>query len=309
MYVPEQNRQVAISTRNGSKFYSVPVGETDRGSETSVTGAANRTVSYINAYAQSFTVSSAGVLTKLEINVKTVAGSSPLVIKIHADSAGNPGAVIATSTIPYSGVAATYGYVVARFVEAPTVATSTTYWYSVSIQDDTGTTYHISSNTNGTSAKASVNGGENWSSTAYKLNYKAYVSTTGGVNGMARYYPSTGSAVTFFGHGTNIYSVNDSTGAVTSQKSGLNASATYTRYAQFDNAIFMVNGYDTMQRSTGTTFANVTQAPFVPTNVIVHELKLFIVDSTNKNLIRYSDEMDYTTWDAANFIYVPESKS
>jgi hypothetical protein len=309
MYVPEQNRQVAISTRNGSKFYSVPVGETDRGSETSTTGAANQTVSYINAYAQSFTVSSAGVLTKLEINVKTVAGSSPLVIKIHADDGGSPGAVLATSTIPYSGVTGSYAYVATRFVEAPTVATSTTYWYTVSIADDTGTTYQISSNTNGTSAKASVNGGVNWASTSYKLNYKAYVSTSGAVNGMARYYPSTGSAVTFFGHGTNIYSVNDSTGAVTSQKSGLNANATYTRYAQFFDDIFMVNGYDVMQRSTGTTFANVTAAPFNPINVIAYENKLFIIDSTNKNLIRYSDDLDYTTWDATNFIYVPESKS
>lgn len=308
MYVPEKDRQVAISTRNGAKSYSTPVGETDRGNETSVTGAANKTVNYLNAYAQSFTVSAAGVLTKLEINVKTVAGSSPLIIKIFTDSSGNPGTLLATSSIPYTGVTSTLGYVAAKFVEAPTVATSTTYWYTVSIADDTGTSYQISSNTNGTSAKASVNGGTTWASTSYKLNYKVYVSTSGGVNGMARYYPSTGSAVTFFGHGTNIYSVNDGTGAVTSQKSGLNASATYTRYAQFNDTIFMVNGYDTMQRSTGTTFADVTQAPFVPINVIVHELKLFIIDSTNKNLIRYSDEMDHTVWDAANYIYVPESK-
>jgi hypothetical protein len=307
MYVPDQNRQVAISTRNGATTYSVPVGETDRGNETSTTGAADQTVSYINAYAQSFTVSAAGVLTKLEIRVKTVAGSSPLTVKIYSDSSG-PANLLATSTIPYSAVSSSYGYVAVRFVEAPTVATSTTYWYTVSIDEDTSTTYNISSNTNGTSAKASVNGGINWSSTSYKLNYKAYVSTSGGVKGMTRYYPSSASAVTFFAHGTDIYSVDDGTGAVTSRKSSLNSNATYTRYAQFDDAIFAVNGYDVMQRSTGTTFSNVTAAPFNPINVIVFDLKLFIVDSTNKNLIRYSDEMDYNTWDAANYIYVPESK-
>lgn len=269
----------------------------------------DKTVNYINAYAQSFTVSTAGVLTKLDIYVKKIAGSSPLTVKVYANNSGAPGALLATSTIPYDNISTTYGFVSCRFVEAPSVATSTTYWYTLSITDDTNTSYQVSTTSTTTNALSSVNGGINWSAATYSLYYKTYTSTAGGVNGIGRYNPNTGSQVTFFGHGTDIYSVDDSTGAVTSRKSSLSSSATYTRFAQFDNAIFAVNGYNTMQRSTGTTFADVTQAPFVPTNVIVHELKLFITDSTNKNLIRYSDEMDYTTWDAANYIYVPESKS
>lgn len=271
-------------------------------------GQADRTVNYIDAYAQPFTVSSNGVLTKLDIYGKSVAGSSPMTVKIYSDVGGDPGALLATSTIPYTSFTGSYSFVSARFVEAPTLATSTTYWYTVSIDDDTNTTYQIASMTAGTDAKASVNGGVNWSATTYRLYYKTYVSTSGGVKGMTRFYPSTASAVTFFAHGTDIYSVDDSTGAVTSRKSSLNSNATYTRYAQFDDAIFAVNGYDVMQRSTGTTFSDVTQAPFNPINVLVYENKLFIIDSTNKNLIRYSDDIDYTTWDATNFIYVPESK-
>ena len=302
-------KSLAVRVNNTSNFLATTLIYTDYITIENSTGQAGKTISYVNAFAQSFVPSATGVLTKLDLDIRLVAGTSPLIVKVYSDSGGAPSQLLATTSIPYTAVTSSFAFVGCRFVEAPAVTSGTTYWYALSIADDTGTTYQTNSNTLGTSALASINGGENWSSTSYKLYYKAYVSTSGAVNGMARYYPSTGSAVTFFGHGTNIYSVNDGTGAVTSQKSGLNANATYTRYAQFDDAIFAVNGYDVMQRSTGTTFANVTAAPFNPTNVIVHELKLFIVDSTNKNLIRYSDEMDYTTWDAANFIYVPESKS
>lgn len=308
MYKADVERQVAISTREGAEFYSVPIGEANVGQQISTAGAGVLTFNYISWYAEKFTVSTAGVLSKLDLNLKLGSGTSPITIKVYADNAGIPGQQLAISTIPANELTASFAYHTARFVEAPALALATNYWFTVSVQESGSDYHYVSSTTNTSLTKSSVDRGKTWASQAYSMNYKVYTSTSGGVKGASRFYGSTPTGTTFFAHGTSIYSLNDGTGVTTAQKTGLNASTDKVRFAQLNAGLYAANGYDNLQRSTGTTFAAVASCPSAaPSLVITHKAKLFVVDGTDKNLIRWSNENDYNTWTSTDAEYVPES--
>jgi hypothetical protein len=309
MYLKETERQVAISTRTGAGFYSIPIGETNRAEETSTTGAATINFSKTLWVAQKFTPSVNGNLTMIEINIATDTGSGPVAVTIHSDDSNKPGTQLAESSIFNSDVDDTAAYVQARFVEAPALVSTNDYWVVFKVREGDTTEYAITTTTNGTAASSTTNGGTNWTTISANLNYKVYLSTAGGVLGSFRYYPQSAQNLTVFAHNTDIYSIDDSNGTTTSRKSGLNASATNYRFAQFDDAIFVANGYDSLQRSTGGAFANVTQAPSVPSHVVDHKNRLFIVSASDKNRLEFCELADYTDWESTGFIYVPSPKS
>lgn len=308
MYKSDDTRQVAISTRNGVEEFSIPVGETLDDSEQSVTGASTVNVDNVNVSSQPFTTVTAGVLSKVEIGMDSEDASSPLYIKIYTDNSGEPGSLVACSSILPTDV--TTGYVEARFIEAPTLDAATTYHIVLQAQEG-GDTFTLQTTTNSTDALRSVDAGDIWTSTSYSINFKQYYATSGGVKGGIRFSPSTGSRVTFFAHGNDIYSVNDGTGAVTSQVGSLNASATKVRMAQYDDAVFAVNGYDNLHRSTGTTFSDVsgTSTTTVFNNIFAFENRLFGVKASEPTRIEWCELADYTTWDSTAFAYIPEPKS
>lgn len=308
MYKADTERQVSISTREGAVFYTVPIGEASAGTQTNTTGAADRSFDVVNWFAQKFTVSTAGILSKLELNLKKGTGTSPITVKICEDATGSPGNQIAISTIPADTLTTSYGYKTAYFVEGPSLSLSTDYWIVISVQETGSDIYFISTTTNTSLGKTSLDAGKTWSSLTASGNYKVYTATSGPVKGMTRFYPPNNVPVTFFAHGNNIYSVNDSTGATTTQKSGLNAAATKVRFAQLNNAVYAANGYDALQRSTGTTFSSVSlPVSITPRLLCTHKAKLFAVDATDKNLMRWSEENDYTNWLSTSAEYVPES--
>ena len=94
------DRRVAVGTRKGPGFYSVPLGETVDQQQTSTTGAADQVVGTSTWYGKKFTAGASGRLTKVDVRVKN--NSTPtqhLIVAIYSDSGGSPSSLLATSSI------------------------------------------------------------------------------------------------------------------------------------------------------------------------------------------------------------------
>lgn len=311
LFDPEtEGSRVSISKRKGRTFYSVPVGETNVGSITATTGAADQTTTTVKRLAQKFTVSSAGCLTKVDINIKNDAsGTAPLIVQIYTDNGGSPSTTaLGTSSIKNGDITSSYQYLSARFIEAPTVSTSTDYWLVVYIQTEGTNNYKWSSTTSAATAKESADSGNNWLTTSYALNYKVYVSTSGTTKGQTRFYRSTTTPEQIFAHGTNLYKVNDSTGAVTSIKAGLDTSAASYKFANVNDKLYFVNGYNTPFVYDGTSVTVAGGSPPVAISVVLHKNRLFYL-SANTNRVDFSDIAAYETIASTNFLYVPSPKT
>lgn len=310
------DRRVAVGTRKGPAFYSVPVGETVDQQQTSVTGAADASIGTDMWYGKKFTAGASGRLTKVELNLKT--GTNPaqhLMVCIYSDSGGSPGVLMASSAILSSEITGSYVYEVARFVEAPVVASGTSYWVVAYMQTGGSGNYFWSSTTNATTAKTSNNQGGTWSTTTYDLNCKTYVSTNAPFLGGIKFTPSNATAKTIIAAGTTVYSVSEVDGSLTSLKTGLSASATSYNFAQSNDVLYVTNGYDTPQQYDGTTWQNVSASSGYTGNIpisqfcIFHKNRLWTVDTSNPTKLVFSDLGDYNKYTSTNFIFAPSPKS
>lgn len=310
LFAPDNTqKRVSLSKRKGHSFYSVPIGETVDQQITSVTGAADQSVGLVSWVAQKFIAGSSGNLTKIEINLKnTASGTGPIIVAVYSDNSGSPGTLLGTSSIVNSSITGTYQYLGARFIEAPTQVSGTTYWVVAYIQANGSNSYKWSSTTSATTAKTSPDGGNTWASTSFAMNIKTYISTAGGVKGLWRYYRSTASPVQLFAHGTNVYTVNDGTGATTSIKSGLNSTATIYDWTSVNDKTYFVNGVDAPQVYDGSTVANVGGSPPTADNVEIHANCLFLLQP-NTNYVVFSEPGVYETFDATAFLYIPSPKT
>lgn len=301
--------RTALAKRQGHEFYTVPAGETVDQQITSTTGAASQTVGLTTWIAQTFTAGADGNLTKVDVNVKNVdSGTGPLIVALYSDNSGTPGTVLATSSVPNSSFTSSYQYLSARFIEAPTVASSTAYWVVCYLQSDGTNDYDWSSSTSASTAMTSSDSGNTWSSASFEMNLKTYVSTAGGVLGLTRYYRSSVSPVTVFAANTNVYKVNDVTGAVTSIKSGLNASATSYDWVTVNDILYYVNTYDAPRKWDGTTEAAVGGSPPTSCQVELYTNHVFYLQPST-NYVVYSEAGTYETFDATAFLYVPSPKT
>lgn len=309
LYDPGNTSQrVALSKRKGHIVYSTPVGETVDQQITSTTGGADQSVGLVTWIAQKFTAGASGNLTKIDVRLKnTASGTGPLIVALYTDSSG-PSSLLATSSIPSASLTSSYQYLSARFIEAPAVASSTSYWVVCYIQTDGSNSYAWSSTTSATTAMTSADSGNTWSAASFAMNLKTYVSTAGSVLGLHRFYRSAASPIQLFAFGTNIYSVNDSTGAVTSIKSSLSSSATFYDFAPVNDKVYFVNGQDSPQVYDGSTVAAVGGSPPVADNAEVHVNRLFLLQP-NTNYVVFSDAGTYETFGATSFLYVPSPKT
>lgn len=307
IFAPKDNtKRVAISKRSGYTKYSIPVGEAVNTTQTSVTGASDKTLSTSTWLAMPFTASSATRLSKVELNTKNNnSGTGPIIVKIYTSVAGAPGVLLASSSIPASTPTSSYVYNEARFIDAPLLATSTTYWIVAYVQSDGTNDYKWSGTTTVSTALSSSNSGGTWSATAYGLNFKIYLSTDGKVLGQTRYYNTTQSPAQIFAFGTAVYSVNDSTGAVTTIKTGLSSSATFYDFVTVNNKLYYTNGVDVPQVWDGTTNAIVGGSPGVSSEVILHANRLFWRSVSDPNKYIFSDAAAYETYQAVSFVYIP----
>lgn len=304
------DRRVAVGERKGPGFYSIPLGETLDVQQASVTGAADQIITTTGYQAGQYVALSSGRLTKVELNLKN--GTVPtqhLIVEIRADSSGSPSTVLATSSILSTNIGVPYAYLSARFVEAPSIISGTTYWVVVYMQMGGTGNYLISSTTNATTAKTSNNSGGTWTVSTYALNMKVYLSTSTKLLGGTRFTPSNSIAKTVIAHGTNVYTVNESTGATTSIKSGLNVNATDYYFDQSNNGLYWTNGFDVPQFWDGTTVAVVPGSPPVSKFCIFHKNRLWLVDAANPTRIVYSELGEYGQFLSTSFIYAPSPKS
>lgn len=302
--------RVSVSKRDGQAFYSVPIGETNRFAQTSTTGAADQAITIISYRAKKFTVSAAGRLTKVSLNLKNNnAGIAPLLVSIYTSVSGAPGALLAQSSILGSSITSTYAYVTAEFLEAPIVALTTDYWIVVGQQSEGTGDYKWSSTTNATTALTSPDAGNTWVATVYDLDCNVFVSTDKAIKAIYRYYTTTGSPVTLFVHDTVLYSVNDATGATTSVGTGLNATATDYRFITVEDIVYFVNGVDVPQKYNGTAMSAVGGSPHVGIDICLHKNLIFILGLENDVIWSIEDNTSYEVFEADAIQYIPSPKS
>jgi len=300
--------RVCISKRDGRTFYTVPVGETDRGSQTSVTGASTVTVGSINWLAQKFTVSAAGRLTKVTLNLENInSGTAPLLVDIYNEVSSAPGVKLASSSISQSSITGSLAYQTVRFIEAPQVATSTNYYIVIHQQTEGTGTYTLSTTTNSTLAMTSSSAGNAWTAAAYSLNYHVFVSTDSPLKSFYRFYRSSAGPVTLLVVGTTLYSVNDSTGALTSISTALNTAATNYRWTTIQDVCYFVNGVDVPKKYDGTTLSDVGGTPGVSIDLVSHKDRLWLLNNDGK--VVYSDPAAYETFGLTSFVYAFPPKS
>lgn len=304
------DRRVAVGTRKGPGFYSVPLGEALDQDQSSVTGASDQTITETTWVGKKFTAGATGRLTKVELNIKQ--GTVPtqhLIVAIYSDSSGSPGNLLATSSILLGDTTTSYAYETARFIEAPSVVSATAYWIVCYQQEGGSGNWSWSTTTNATTAKTSTNSGGTWATTSFDLNAKTYVSTGSKFLGGLRYTPSSGTNKTVIAHGTAIYSVDDLTGATTVIESGLSASATDYYFDQADDKLFYTNGFNAPRFWNGTTVTALTSYLSTGKFAAFHKNRFFTVDPTDPTKIKFSDLGDYEASQSTNFIYAPSPKS
>ena len=295
-------------TRKGFDFHSAAVGETQDANIVSVTGANTVGINNATRIAQKFTTSAAGRLTKIDVNIKNDAGASgSIMAEIWTAVGGFPGSLLATSSISPSTPTSTLAYQTFYFVEAPALTITTDYFIVIYTQSGGDGSYYLSTTTSATTALKSTNIGVNWSTTSYAINFKQYYATSGAVKGLFRAYKSDGTKITLFVHGTSLYSVNNSTGALTAIKTGLNASATKYRFTIVNDIVYYVNGYDGYRKWDFTTESQVSATNY--THICQHKGMIFLVTSLDPNKIVFSNFGLYETFTSTDFIYIPAPKT
>lgn len=288
-------------TRKGFDFYSDAAGETKDQEITSTTGAADKALSTTARLAQKFTAGTTGRLSKVELNLKNSASATgTVIVELWSDSTG-PSVKLARTSIANTSIAATYGYTVARFPDAPAVTASTAYWLVTYVQATGANSYYWSGNTSATTAMASTDSGVTWATTTYCLNFKQYYATTGAPKGTTRLYKSDGTKVTLFAHGTSLYSVNNVTGALTAVKTGLNASATDYSFVLINDIVYYCNSFDGLRKWDFTTESQVNATNY---SILCHHKGMLCgarVDEPTR--LDYSNFGEYETFTSTDFVY------
>ena len=295
-------------TRKGIDYYSDAAGVTLDQSQVSITGAGSAAFSQTTWLAQKFTAGTTGRLTKLDINLRNTAGGTgtPL-IEVYTDNAGSPGTLITRSSIASSSLSSSYDYKTVRFFEPPLLLATTAYWIVARVQATGGNSYSWSSTTNTTTAKTSTDSGGTWSSTSYALNFRQYYATDGEVKGLYGTTKSDGTNVTLLAHGTTLYKVNEVTGALTSIKTGLSASATDYRFETANDIVYYVNGFDGYRKWDFTTESQVNATNY--TLIRLHVGCMFLLKKDDPNWVSYSNFGEYETFTSTDFFTAPAPKS
>lgn len=294
-------------TRKGADFLSDAVGETIDVQQTSTTGASDQDFSQTARVAKKITFTTTGRCTRLDVNLKNSASATgTVIVELWSNSSGEPGSLLAKSSIAASAIDTSYAYETVRFIEPPAV-TATDYWVVVYVQPNGTGSYKISSTTNASTGLTSTDSGTTWTGSSEDYNVKAYLSTDSAVKGVNRAYKSDGSKKHLFAAGTALYGVDEVTGAVSSIKTGLSSSATHYRFVTVNDIVYYVNGIDGIRKWDFTTESQVDTDN--ATIVVEHKGLLFFADKNDPNKVFYSNFADYETFTSTDFIYVPSPKT
>lgn len=296
-------------TRKGFDYYSAAAGEAQDQAITSSTGAADVSFTTTTRLAQVFTAGSTGQLTRLDINIRNPSsiGTGVVLACLYSSTTGSPGTLLATTSVSSTKIISSNSYVSFYFSSAPSVSSGTSYWIVLYVQPIGSNNYTWSSTTASSTAKISVDSGVTWSATGYSMNFKQYVSTTGGVKGLFRAYKNNGTKVTYMAHGTSLYTVDEVTGALTVIKSGLNAAATNYRFAFANDVLYYVNGYDGYRSYDGITEKQILSTNY--TLICWHKGLIFLGGGPDPNAIVFSNFGIYDTFTSTDFVYAGAPKT
>ena len=313
MYARNDGEQrVSMRTRKGAGFFSTPYGETlgvqNIGSNTG--DAPIGTELYV---AQPFTPSTTNPYTKLDLRIKKAAGATGhVIVEIYANSGSLPASIIDAGGTPLaqgyihaSEITDSYQYLTPRFIDAPTLTSGTQYWILVYIQDNGGGTYYLSKTATTDQAFSTETGGQLWTALGYSINFKTYYAISGSVRGFSLRYPSDTSANRIImAHRDKILAVPKNTG-VPAVIDTITDGSSKVRFVQHNDKTIYVDGVAGSRYYDGTTAGAMTGSMPVgiPTNLIVHANRLFLLSS--KNRVDFSALNDPNTFDPVNFFYVP----
>lgn len=299
--------QGEYETRQGIDYLGDAVGVTQDQAQTSTTGASSETFSVTRRVAQVFTAGSSRRLSKVTVRLKNdTGGIGTPIIALYSNNSGEPGDLIAKTSIQSSLLTDSYQYLTARFHDAPLLTSSSNYWLVLYVQTTGSNTYSVSTTTTATTALLSTDSGVTWDSTAYSINFTTHNATSGAIKGLHRAEKSDGTTKTLIAHGTSLYSVDDS-GTVTQIKSGLSSSATHYRFKTVNDTVYYVNRYDGIRKWDFTTESQVSTTN--ATDIEEHAGLLFFIDATDRNRVFFSNFGDYETFTSTDFIYVPAPKT
>lgn len=317
------DRRVAISSRKGSGYYTETESTALNVQNAATTPTADNNVGVSLGWkAQPFVPSSSGRLSRIELMLKNPNhAEGPLVVSIYANSGGIPGALLADSGVLGSNInTTTYTYTPVYFVEAPLLTSGTTYFITVHTQDNGSGYYLWRSITGITGGLTSDTSGISWTATSSVFNYKTYIAPNRNSKGITRYAPPTAVNKTLMAVDTSMFTVNDTTGVLSSIATGLNTNASYYDFTFGDGKVFWVNGYDTLRAWDGTTVETITHAVLPILKLVqFHKNVLWGVSADDPNKLVYSvgpQAFDtpggaqwYRGWKTVNYAYVPEPKA
>ena len=248
------DRRVAVSSRKGPGYYIADLAQTLTESNTSTAGASTAEVGVIKGvHAFRFTASNNGRLSRVDINLKdSNQASGPLMVEIYTDVADKPAVLLTQSSILGGDIGSVSSWSIARFVSAPQLVQNDKYWVVLRMQDDGKNTYSLSTTTTGTPAYTTDSSLSQLQPQSYSLNYKLYTSTNQTDKGSYRFARDNGDNITLVTYGNTMYQIDETSGTLIPVLSGLSSVATDYKFANGDNRVFWVNGYDRLTSWDGT---------------------------------------------------------
>lgn len=247
------SRKVAVSSRKGAGYFMEAYGQVDEYQQVSTTGASTTLTGVIlGVQAVRFQAASNNHLTRVDIKPSDPVGgvTGTLLVEIWSDDAGVPYKKLATSSIDSGSIGTSSAYLPARFINAAKLTTSSYYWVIVRMQDDGTGQYTLDT----TTAYAGYKTDSTLNSLAvqtYGINIKIYSTPEATFKGSHRFLRDNGSNTTMAAYGTGMYYL-DGSNTLQPIVTGLSASATEYKFANADNKVFWVNGYDTLTAWDGT---------------------------------------------------------
>lgn len=247
------SRKVAVSSRKGSGYVMEAQGQVTEYQQTSTTGASTASVGIITGqHGIRFQATNANHLTKIDIKPSdpTSTASGSLLIEVWSDAAGIPYKRLAVSSIDSGAIGATSAWVSARFINAPLLTASSYYWVIIRQQDDCVGQYQVDTTTAYTSYKTDSTI-QNLAVQTYGVNIRIYSTPEATFKGLHRFLRDNGTNTTMVAYGTGMYYL-DGSNVLQTITTGLNVNATQYKFANADNKVFWVNGYDGLMAWDGT---------------------------------------------------------
>lgn len=243
-------REVAISTRKGSGFYTYPLGEALNVSNTSATGASDVNVGIESSIQlQPFTAASTGRLTRIDLQPAIGTSNTTMRIDIYNDEGGKPNQRISRSSI--SDLGTSFAWLTARFMQTAELTAGQTYWMVIYMQDDGEGLAKLKTSTAGSKAYAGNSGILGASIQTYGILHRVYTTPTSKPLGSYRFNRDDGVNRTVAAYGTTMYIVDETSHTLVPLLSGLSANASEYSFTNGDGKVFWVNGYDELTAWNG----------------------------------------------------------